>query len=191
MTNTNTDEPRGPTVRRTRKGSAELVVKRLPLDEYQRQVLLYANGRRSIEEICAKVPMLDENPDLIIGMEEAGLIELIDPEMDQFGSPEAIAGTSTTTAPQAAIATSANQPPIQTGTGPAISPGQLSEMKTAITSDLIHHLGSESDGPIQRIEAVSNGAELKSLGEKLVELIKLYKGNAAAENFASRHLNKL
>lgn len=182
----NTDEPLGPTVRRTRKGSAELVVKQLPLDEYQRQILLYANGRRSIEEISEKVPMLRENQDLLIGMEEAGLIELIDPEIDRFASIP----TSTPTVAEPITAPPA-QPaaPVQpeANTQAPVSSAQLNQIKSSLNSDLVRYLGSEADGPIQRVEAATNAQELQAVVNKLTELINLYSGKTAAERFAARY----
>lgn len=174
------DEALDTTVRRTRKGNTEFVVKQLPLDDCQRQILLYANGRRSIEEISEKVPMLRNNQDLLIGMKEAGLIELIDPETDRSASIAPPVKAEPAAAPTA-------QPAAPAPPQPPVSSAQLKQIKISLTSDLIRYLGSEADEPIQGVETVSNAEELRVMVGELIELIKLYSGDIAAEHFAARY----
>jgi hypothetical protein len=181
------DESNAPTVRRTRAGSEELVVRRMRLDEYQRQILLFANGRRSIDDIVAKVPVLEENPDILIGMQDAGLIELYDPELESAFQSQQTQITPKVTEQQASATTRQD---LSSGAfaGNPISPEKLAETKRSMISELTKLLGSESRSAVDRVEAVKNEAELKELTEKLTNLIKLYSGASNAERFASRFL---
>jgi len=179
------DEPNAPTVRRTRAGSEELVVRRMRLDDYQRQILLFANGRRSIDDIVAKVPILEENPDILIGMQDAGLIELYDPELESAHQSQ-----RTQLPPKAneqrAPAATIQDPSPSAFAGNSIAPEKLAETKRSMISELTKLLGGESRSAVDRVEAVKNEAELRELTEKLTNLIKLYSGASNAERFASR-----
>lgn len=183
------DDPSGPTVRRTRAGSEELVVRRMRLDEYQRQVLLFANGRRSIDAITSKVPMLKENPDILAGMQAAGLIEMFDPELDDIqpatARPIAKRAADSVYAPDSSRVQTTEQ---AKKAGVNFAPDRLAEIKREMISELTKTMGNESREAIDRLDSVNSSEDLRALTEKLVQLLKLYSGAAAAERFAARFM---
>ncbi|MDX1626582.1 MAG: hypothetical protein R3323_08715 [Wenzhouxiangellaceae bacterium] len=169
------DDPSGPTFRRTRQGSEELVVRRMSLDEDQRQILLYANGQRSIEALTALVPTLEENPDILLGMESAGLLEMVDPELGEVSSkrPEPAERKADTGQASVSSATSEER--------------SLTETKSELTADLSEMLGGDGRDAIRKVESVSDRESLKPLIAKLHELVKIYGGTKAGERFGTKY----
>jgi hypothetical protein len=176
------DQPMGPTVRRTRAGSEELVTQKRSLSNAQRNVLLYANGKRSMEALSQMIPAVAEHPDIIIDMKNDGLIELIDPELGEVID-----------------AGSAREAHAQTGRGPgegAADAGQagpgagnqedLSSIKNELRPEIQRLLGSEGDPALKRLDQITTRDELSQLIAKLVDLVKLYAGTPAGERFASQ-----
>jgi hypothetical protein len=177
------DEPRGPTFRRTRAGSQELVSRRMNLDRDQRQLLLYANGKRSIEELSARVAAVDENPDLLFDMESAGLIEMFDPELGEVISAGSEAGRA-----EVGRAPSSSAPQ-RNGRAPSFGSesDSLADIKREIGAEITTLLGAEGSRAVRRLEQIDDWADLAALLPKLKELVKLSGGVRAGERFGSKY----
>lgn len=175
------DEPMGPTVRRTRAGSEELVTQKRSLSDAQRKVLLYANGKRSMETLSQMIPAVAEHPDIITGMRDDGLIELVDPELGEVIDPGhgSGAGPATSTASE-----SRSEPPsAPSGTDPS---SEVLAAKNALRPEISRLLGDEGKAALERLETINESTELRTFVGKLVELVKLYAGKPASERFAAQ-----
>lgn len=175
------EESMGPTIRRTKAGSEELVTQRLSLSNAQRKILLYANGKRSMEDLTELIPAIADHPDVVTQMRESGLIELIDPELGEVidgSSSEPAAGP----APGAAAPSSAPAQP-----APSAAGGEdLTEVKNQLRPEIERLLGDEGKPALERLNAVSSREELSQLINKLIDLVKLYAGTPASDRFASQ-----
>ncbi len=175
------DEPMGPTVRRTRAGSEELVTQKRSLSDAQRKVLLYANGKRPMETLSQMIPAVGEHPDIIKGMRDDGLIELVDPELG-----EVIDGPGTP-APEAKAPSGGTGSPEASAQGASTTAGpELAKAKNALRPEINRLLGDEGRTVLERLDSVNDSEELRQLINKLVGLIKLYAGKPASERFASQ-----
>lgn len=169
-------KPVGPTFRRTRKGSEELVLRKQGLSEDQRKVLLYANGSRSIEDLERMIPELGAGPEILMVMEELGFLEMHDPEIERAPEP-------------AERRVEAERP----SAGPVVpSPtrensSNLDALKKSLIADLGSLLGAESNVAITRVTECNAASEISALIPKLTELVKLYAGGRKAEIFASKY----
>jgi hypothetical protein len=169
------ETPRGPTFRRTRKGSEELVTRRMNLDADQRQVLLFANGKRSVEELTDRVDGIRSNPDLLFDMEAEGLIEMFDPDLNDVVESR---GASTESGPGKA------------GTQERAAPAprdELGEAKRDIEADLYELLGRDANKAVARLQEVESAEDLGQLLPKLEQLAKLSGGVKAGERFGSKY----
>ena len=172
----------GPTFRRTRKGSEELVLRQHGLSEDQRKILLYASGNRSMEELARLVPEVEESPDILMAMEELGFLELHDPEIGQPAHYKP--------APQQSVQSGSESSSAASLDGATSSGKGLSEMKREIISDLSGILGKESAAVVTKIDGVQDKGELVAFLPRIGELIKLYAGARVAEDFLARHADK-
>ncbi|MGK7295407.1 MAG: hypothetical protein ACNS61_06190 [Candidatus Wenzhouxiangella sp. M2_3B_020] len=158
----NSDTSTGPTVRRTRKGSEELVLRKHGLDENQRQVLLYANGNRSVDELARLVPAIGSESDLLAAMVELGFLAMHDPDVDESGA-------------------SANGS--DTSARPADSERRPDEVRARLRSAVDSIMGSEAGTIVPRIDAARDDDELRRLIAKIAELVELYAGARKREEF--------
>lgn len=170
--------PMGPTFRRTRKGSEELVLRRNNLSEDQRKVLLYANGSRSITDLERMIPELAAGPEILMAMEELGFLEMYDPEIEK--DPPASSQQPKPT-PQN------TKPESSSGGGGAANQSKVDALKRSLIGDLGSLLGAESNIAITRVNNCSSASEIAALIPKLTELVKLYAGGRKAELFASKY----
>lgn len=148
----------GPTVRRTRKGSEELVLRKHGLDENQRQVLLYANGNRSVDELARLVPAIGDESDLLAAMVELGFLVMHDPDVDESDPAVTVAGT------------------------PA-SQGRTEEIRGRLRAAVNSVMGSEAGAVLPRIDAARDDDELRRLIARIAELVELYSGARKRERF--------
>lgn len=169
--------PMGPTFRRTRKGSEELVLRRNNLSEDQRKVLLYANGSRSITDIERMIPELAAGAEILMAMEELGFLEMYDPEIEK--DPPASS--------QQPKPTPQNTKPESSSGGGAENQSNTDALKRSLIGDLGSLLGAESNIAITRVNNCSSASEIAALIPKLTELVKLYAGGRKAELFASKY----
>lgn len=170
-------EPIGPTFKRTRKGSEELVLRTHGLSEDQRKLLLYANGNRGIADLERLVPEVQENPEIMVLLEELEFLVMHDPEIE-LSSP----------APQPqhrAETPAASAPP-----APPLAEGALDAIKRTVTEDLRGILGTDSTEAVDRIMQVNDIEEFKQVARKLDGLIRVYAGQRKAELF-TRNVEKL
>lgn len=167
-------EPVGPTFKRTRKGSEELVLRKHGLSEDQRKLLLYANGNRGIEELERLVPEVQENPEIMVLLEELGFLVMHDPEIEV-----------STPAPQSEPSSAASAPP----TPPPVE-SSLDSVKRTVIDDLRGILGTDSSEAVDRITKVNDIEEFKQVARKLDGLIRVYAGERKAELF-TRNVEKL
>lgn len=175
------DQPMGPTVRRTRAGSEELVTQKRSLTDAQRKILLYANGKRSMETISQMIPTVAEHPDIIIEMKDAGLIELVDPELGE------VIDVGSSDAPQSPGAGESQHRAADSGAAAGGSSGAaLANVKQDLAPEIKRLLGDEGKPALDRLEQIQSPDELSKLLNKLVDLVKLYAGTPAGERFASR-----
>lgn len=178
------DQPTGPTVRRTRAGSEELVTQKRSLSNAQRKVLLYANGKRSMETLSEMIPAVADHPDIIIEMKDAGLVELIDPELGEvIDAGSAAEAQSATSAPSAGSGPNADA---ASGSGSSVGDDALTSVKNELRPEIKRLLGDEGKPALERLEQISTRDELAKLLNKLVELVKLYAGTPAGERFAAQ-----
>jgi len=159
----------GPTFRRTKKGSEELVSRKQGLSEGQRKILLYANGSRTVEDFERLVPEVAESADILFVMEELGLLELYDPSLPDDVSARPAQAAAPSQAPQTSMQAPASN--------------ALDVIKAKLTRDTAAILGSESGNALKRIESIKSEEELREVMAKLVELIKLYAGGRESELF--------
>lgn len=159
----------GPTFRRTKKGSEELVLRKQGLPEEQRKILLYASGSRTLEDFERLIPEVAESPDILFVMEELGFLEIFDPAItnDAPSTPEP----------------SSEPTQVQQTVSPSSTASTLDMVKAKLTRDVAAVLGSESGTALKRIESVRSEQELRDVMAKLVELIKLYAGGRESELF--------
>lgn len=151
------------------------------LTDAQRKILLYANGKRSMEAIGQMIPTVAEHPDIIIQMKETGLIELIDPELGEVIDPGGAGQAPPETPSQGQTATPA------AGAEQSRSAEQeLNQVKSELRPEIDRLLGDEGKPALNRLEQVSTRDDLSQLLNKLTELVKLYKGAPAGERFASQ-----
>jgi len=165
-----------PLLRRTRQGSHELVAKKLTLTEEQRKILLYANGRRTVDEVNKYVPETRSDPDLLLDMEAMGLIELVVMD-DSLPVPR---GEKSVTAANESVGV----------TAPAISV-DVEALKRELIADLTKILGAESGAVVQRLQEMTSFSDIRALFPKIVDLIKLYSGAAASERLAGKFAAKI
>lgn len=159
------ENPQGPTFRRTRKGSEELVTRRMGLDAEQRQVLLFANGKRSIEELTSRVDAIQTNPELLFEMEAEGLIEMFDPEINEAADRASDGAKRSAPAPR----------------------DELGETKRNIEADLYELLGRDANKAVEKLQQIDSADDLAELLPKLEQLAKLSGGVKAGEQFSSKY----
>lgn len=177
------NDPMGPTFRRTRKGSEELVLRQHGLSEEQRKILLYASGNRSMDDLARLVPEVEESPDILMAMEELGFVELHDPEIGQPGNYQ-------TSQQKSNVGQSAQPSTAQPSGANHAGSTDITQMKREVISDLSSILGKESGTAVEKIDGLKSREELVSLLPRLGELIKLYAGSRMAEDFLARHTSK-
>ena len=153
------------------------------LPEAKRNILLYANGNRSMDDLKRLVPEVKEAPDILMAMQELGFLELYDPEVGQVDSPQAAPSRPN----------SGRKP--QTSVGEVLnadnsSLSELASMKREIIDDLTNLLGDDSRKAIARVEKIENKESLVGLLPRLRELIKLYTGARRADEFYRRYVNR-
>ena len=169
------ESPRGPTFRRTRKGSEELVTRRMGIDSEQRQVLLFANGKRSLEELTSRVQAIQSNPDLLFEMEVEGLIEMFDPDLNEVGDSTDQDSRTANRAPDA---------PKRSAPAPR---DELGETKRDIEADLYELLGRDASKAIDKLQQIDSADGLSALLPKLEQLAKLSGGVKAGERFSTKY----
>jgi len=167
-------EPVGPTFKRTRKGSEELVLRKHGLSEDQRKLLLYANGIRGIEELERLVPEVQENPEIMVLLEELEFLVMHDPEIE-LSAPASQPQPSTET---------------PTASAPPPTEGSLDSIKRTVVEDLRGILGTDSSEAVDRITQVSDVEEFRQVARKLDGLIRVYAGERKAELF-TRNVERL
>lgn len=170
-------EPIGPTFKRTRKGSEELVLRKHGLSEDQRKLLLYANGNRGIEEFERLVPEVRENPEIMVLLEELGFLVMHDPEIES-------------SAPPARSEPGMATPATSTPSPAAPSESSLDLIKRSVIDDLRTILGTDSSEAVDRISEVGDIEEFRQVTRKLDGLIRVYSGERKAELF-TRNVEKL
>lgn len=169
------DHSSGPTFRRTRKGSEELVLRKHGLSEEQRKILLFANGNRSIEELARLIPEIHESTSMLAAMEELGFLAMHDPEI----------GDPSPTGRQAENSGAGHHPadgPSSTAAA-ANTPESLGQTKSRVKNAIASVMGAEGAGALERIDGVTSAAELRQLIAKISKLIELYAGDRRREEF--------
>ena len=173
----------GPTFRRTRKGQEELVLAQHGLPESKRNILLYANGNRSMDELKRLIPEVKEAPDILTAMQELGFLELYDPEVGQVDSPQATSSRPNSgRKPQTSVVERSNADNSRSSA--------LEGMKREIIDDLTNLLGDDSRKAIAKVESIENKEDLLRLLPRLRELVKLYSGARRADEFYRRYINR-
>ena len=167
------DNPKGPTFRRSRKGSEELVTRRMDLTSDQRQVLLYANGKRSIDELTSRVESIQSNPELLFEMETAGLIEMFDPDLNDVADSNNQAERARRVSND-----SESQAPAPRD--------ELAKIKRDIEAELYELLGRDASDAVDKLQQIETADGLAAVLPKLEQLAKLSGGIKAGERFASK-----
>lgn len=183
--------------RRTPKGDQEIVFRGGGLGPDLRNLLLLINGRRDVPALASLVPALRGSLDALSWLEGEGYIELdlnvamaaAPPMAMQSGAPQqnwpqpvaapSPAMTAPVAAPQVAAPAPGYPAPERVDLGFATRREQLMQ-------HLAVALGPDYETVGRRLSQVRDAAELQTLEKKLVDLVRLYRGQREAQQFSDK-----
>jgi hypothetical protein len=142
----------------------------------QRQVLLFANGKRSVEELMSRVPEIQDDPDLLFAMESDGLIEMYDADLNEVVGSGTQSKRAHSDVRDEELATAESEPQ-----------DSLGNAKREIEADLYELLGRDANAAIAKLQQANSPEKLRQLMPKLLNLAKLSGGVKAGERFNRKH----
>lgn len=166
--------------RRTPKGDQEIVFRSSGLGPDLRNLLLLINGRRDIPALAALAPFLRLSLEPLQFLEDNEYIVL-----DLVAN--AASGQDWQPALQAPAPVQASAP----AAAPSAAPSPQVDLAFAARRErLMQHLavllGPDYEMVGTRLSSVRDAAELAALERKLLELVKLYRGNKEAALFSEK-----